>query len=234
MNLYYTPPNYILGDILRIEGQEMIHAVKVMRQKTGDMLDVTDGTGYRYKSEITHIGKREIEARITERFLPDAETPELILVMGIIKKKDRLEFAIEKAVELGVSKIALFDGDHTEKKGVRIDRLETIAISAMKQSLRTYLPGIVHYKSLDKCLSDFNDAKILIADEVADKQSGIQLDDGNSIILIVIGPEGGFSEKERALWNKYPVERITLGTHRLRAETAAISACALIKDKLRA
>lgn len=234
MNLYYTSPKSILGDILRIEGQEMIHAVKVMRHKTGDKLDVTDGTGYIYRSEITHIGKREIEARIIERVLIQPESPELILVMGIIKKKDRLEFAIEKAVELGVSGIALFDGDHTEKKGVRIDRLETIAISAMKQSLRTNLPEIVHYKSLDQCLSGFNDAKILIADEVADKQSGIKLADGNSRILIVIGPEGGFSERERELWNKYPVQRISLGTHRLRAETAAITACALIKEKLRA
>lgn len=212
----------------------MIHAVKVMRHKTGDKLDVTDGTGYIYRSEITHIGKREIEARITERILIEPESPELILVMGIIKKKDRLEFAIEKAVELGVSKIALFDGDHTEKKGVRIDRLETIAISAMKQSLRTYLPELVHFKSLDQCLTEYKAAKILIADEIAGKQSGIEIADGNSRILVVIGPEGGFSERERELWNKYPVLRITLGAHRLRAETATITACALIKEKLRA
>ena len=234
MNLYYTPPESIQGDILRIDGQEMIHAVKVMRHKTGDKLDVTDGTGYRYLAEITHTGKREIEAIIKERVFLEPETPELILVMGIIKKKDRLEFAVEKATELGVSKIVLFDGDHTEKKGLRTDRLATIAISAMKQSLRTHLPEIRHYKSLDLCLAEFNDAKILIADEVADKESGIRLASDVNRVIVVIGPEGGVSDKERELWNKYPVERISLGTYRLRAETAAITACALVKEKLRA
>jgi 16S rRNA (uracil1498-N3)-methyltransferase len=96
------------------------------------------------------------------------------------------------------------------------------------------LPEISHYKSLDLCLAEFKDAKIVIADEVADKESVLSIAEEVKRVLVVIGPEGGFSNKERELWNKYPVQRISLGIHRLRAETAAITACALIKDKLRA
>ena len=146
--------------------------------------------------------------------------------MGIIKKRDRLEFAVEKAIELGASRVCLFRSEHTIKQNVRMDRLESLAISAMKQSLQSHLCNVDLFYSLDEMLDTLQADNLLIAHEKVDYSDGEinfdRVEDAQKNLLLV-GPEGGFSSEEiDALVNRGG-DLISLGRNRLRAETAAVT-----------
>jgi len=224
MNIYYAPPSQIRNGFAELRGQEATHASKVMRAREGDMLTVVDGEGGRYEGPIKMISDGVIQIEITDSEQQPELSPQLVLGMGIIKKRDRLEFAVEKSVELGASAIALFRSERTIKENVRIDRLESIAISAMKQSLRAWLPPISLYHSLDELLDDHPDAEYLAAHEkvdVGDKRYNLQ-EINNEKLLLLVGPEGGFSTDEIAKFQEQDAQLISLGSNRLRTETAAV------------
>lgn len=129
MNLFYTEPSDVIGDQLRLTGQEARHALKALRMRSGDTLYATDGKGNRYKGTVVSTNKDMLTARVEETTQFALPEPELTLAMGIIKKRDRLEFAAEKAVELGVTRILFFRAEHSEKTNIRLDRLENITLS---------------------------------------------------------------------------------------------------------
>jgi 16S rRNA (uracil1498-N3)-methyltransferase len=215
----------IYNGVIELTEQEARHASKVMRAREGDLLTVVDGRGGWYEGIIRRITKKTIQVEIQKsRRIPPSD-PTLILGMGIIKKRDRLEFAVEKAVELGVSEIMLFRSEHTIKENVRMDRLESIAISAMKQSLRAWLPQISMYHSLEGLIQRTDDAQLLMAHEkVEPAKNNIslkQLDEDR--LLLLVGPEGGFSEDEVAFAKSQGAQLVSLGSYRLRAETAAVA-----------
>jgi 16S rRNA (uracil1498-N3)-methyltransferase len=223
MNIYYAPPSQIHGTVAELYEQEARHASKVMRAREGDSLVIVDGKGGRYEGPIQRITQEtvQIEVQETQRF-PKPQ-PELILGMGIIKKRDRLEFAVEKAVELGASRIALFRSQRTIKENVRMDRLESITLSAMKQSLRTWLPEISCYNSMEEVISYFPDAQCLLAHEKVESGNEGLLNNPQSSRLLLIGPEGGFTEQEVGVGREAGAKLISLGDYRLRAETSAIA-----------
>lgn len=222
MNIFYAPPSQLSNDIIELIGQEAIHASKVMRAREGDELVIVDGQGGRYEGPIRRITDKSVQVGISQVEKIDRSNPQLILGMGIIKKRDRLEFAVEKAVELGVSQIALFRSERTVKENVRMDRLESIAISAMKQSLRAWLPEITLFRSVDALLDSFPRAVCLVADETVDKDNQkINFNDIDAKkILLLVGPEGGFSPEEIKMARSKGAEVVSLGTNRLRTETA--------------
>lgn len=223
MNLFYTEPKEVSAGYFRLLGQEARHASKVLRIREGDEVYATDGKGSLLKGEVENIGKDAITAFITGTEQKSRSEPELVLAMGIIKKRDRLEFAVEKAVELGVSEIILFNSDHTEKTKVRMDRLENITLSAMKQSLRLWLPQVAISDSLDDVLQEHPNDKKLMAHEKVKKSEWNPEPAGSSKIVLFIGPEGGFSEREVNLAEENDADLVSLGDHRLRAETAAVA-----------
>jgi len=150
------------------------------------------------------------------------------LGLGIIKHRQRLEFAIEKAIELGATDIVLFKSRYTEKDNVRTDRIENIMISAMKQSMHAMLPVLTIAQSLEEAISNYPQSRIIIAHEKHDGKPGIM----NEIkeekeVLALIGPEGGFSEEEVNMVREKGGEVVSLGRYRLRAETAAIAILSL-------
>lgn len=209
---------------MELIGQEAIHASKVLRAREGDALVVVDGKGGRYQGSIRRITKESLQVGVDDKQKIPAPDPLLMLGMGIIKKRDRLEFAVEKAVELGVSRICLFRSERTVKENVRMDRLESTAISAMKQSLRAWLPEISVYDSFEEMLNSFRDTTILIAHEKADqdlKPFSNQFGDGK--LFLLIGPEGGFSDREIEKATELGARVISLGSNRLRTETAAVA-----------
>lgn len=225
MDLFYAPPAQINGDRIELTGREARHAFKVLRYQKGDRIRITDGAGTRYCGTVEDITGKRAVVGIEHRKHEPTVTPEYWLAMGIIKKRDRLEFAVEKAVELGVRKILLFRSDHTIKKNVRIDRLETVALSAMKQSLRCHLPEIHWFESFKQLLNEHATIPKLIAHE---KKGGAADRLENSFsstrkLMLLVGPEGGFSEEEvdRAVDSGGKV--VSLGEYRLRSETAAIA-----------
>lgn len=222
MNLFYAQPSGIQGNSIVIEGQESIHISKVLRHSEGDEILVTDGNGNEYKCKISNVKKRSVYLEVLSSQSYSKSDPQITLCMGIIKKRDRLEFAVEKAVELGVSKIVLFEGEHSQKGNVREDRLVSTAISAMKQSLRFYLPKVIVEQSIYDAISkNAQNSTLILADETVEKSNPEEKTQSGNYFVIV-GPEGGFSSNEREIIQKFEPEYYSLGEKRLRAETAAI------------
>lgn len=222
MNVFYVEPKHVFGNQFELTGQEARHAIKVMRVRVGDEIHATNGNGKRFSGTVQAAGKDSVKAvinQIEEIPLPDTE---VVLAMGIIKKRDRLEFAVEKAVELGASKMVLFNSDHAIKTNVRMDRLQHIAQSAMKQSLRVWLPEVVVLNSLDEVLEEFSGHTKLMAHEKTNTGHRIP-NIKHERILLMAGPEGGFSDREVELATDSGAVLASLGEYRLRAETAAIA-----------
>lgn len=222
MNQFYTPPENISGTELIITDNEAKHAARVLRKREGEEIFVTDGCGNRFTARIEHIDKRNIRATIIDKVSFSADPFNTELCMGLIRKRDRLEFAAEKATELGITKLTFFHADHTEPFNVRVDRLEATVMSAMKQSLRAFLPEITICNSLDEVLSrDMSGTIILQADP--DGEDHISVHSEETLrLLMVVGPEGGLSEREMSLLKEQNLAKVSLGDYRLRAETAAI------------
>lgn len=225
MNIYYAPPSQVHSNIAELVDQEARHAAKVMRAREGDNLVVVDGEGRRYEGPIRRITDTSVQVEITKVEKIDPPDPELILGMGIIKKRDRLEFAVEKAVELGASKILLFRSERTVKENVRMDRLESIAISAMKQSLRAWLPDITLFRSVEILIDSFPEAMCLAAHEkIEDREQEVKLEEiDKGKLLLLVGPEGGFSPTEIEMVKERGGHLVSLGSNRLRTETAALA-----------
>lgn len=224
MNIYYAPPSQITNGLAELTGQEATHATKVMRAREGDSLSIVDGKGGYYEGPIRRITNKSVQIEIEKRQQRPKPEPSLVLGMGIIKKRDRLEFAVEKAVELGARRICLFRSDHTIKENVRMDRLESIVLSAMKQSLRAWLPEVSLYRSFGDLLDAFPEASLLAAHEkVEADQHNMDFNlQGDGQLLLLVGPEGGFSDFEVEEVKARDGKLVSLGSHRLRTETAAV------------
>jgi 16S rRNA (uracil1498-N3)-methyltransferase len=231
MNIFYAQPDQINGQIIEITGSEAHHISRVLRYDINDELLVVDGIGHKYKGQITAISKKSVCVQILDKeTLLDinGHSQRLILGLGIIKNRQRLEFAIEKAIELGVAEIVLFNSRYSEKSNIRKERIEKIMISAMKQSMHAVLPVLRVENSLEDVLTKNGDYKMLIAHEKYDGSTGISADiKKEKNILLLVGPEGGFSEEEVETVKKKGGELISLGPYRLRAETAALAFLAL-------
>lgn len=222
MNLFYADSKDIQNQSLVVRGQEAQHIAKVLRHSVGDTVFVTDGKGKCYTCQIRDFKKTTVFLDIIEIKEEPLGKPEVTLCMGVLKKRDRLEFAIEKAVELGVSKVILFKGEHSQKGNVREDRLESTAIAAMKQSLRFHLPEIVVEDSLENAVLSYSGtSRVIIADETID-DSAPNFKQNQRDYFLIVGPEGGFSENERDFLSTIQADYYSLGKKRLRTETAAI------------
>lgn len=220
-NLFYTEPASIVNGFLELKGQEAKHASKVMRFRKGDILHASDGLGNIYSSEVTEINKNKITGQIKETIHEDVPKFKKVVAFGAIKKRDRLEFAVEKAVELGAWEICIFHADHSERSRINKERLQTIALSAFKQSKRFWLPKVVFIDSLDEVMDHYEDHKPIMAYMQAEAEDPKDLNASKNLFLI--GPEGGFSEREVKIAKHKKSQLITLGRHRLRAETAVMA-----------
>ncbi|MFH5831249.1 RsmE family RNA methyltransferase [Halalkalibaculum sp. DA384] len=226
MNIFYAPPDQIEGDQIELTQQEARHAARVLRYREGDTITVVDGEGGWYEGIVCRILRNTALIEITNRNRREQRNPSLVMAMGIIKKRDRLEFAVEKAVELGVGEIVLFRSEHTVKENVRVDRLRSTAVSAMKQSLRACLPSISVYPSVREVIGKYSDSSpMLVARGAKDTSPGVpgEFKKMEKEIVLFVGPEGGFSQEEIALFKANGARIVSLGSHRLRTETAVVA-----------
>lgn len=206
--------------------EESKHIVKVMRKKQGDILFVTNGLGFIFKTEIIIAMDTKCSVKIVSSEKSEPLKYHLHLAVAPTKMNDRYEWFLEKATEMGISEITPIICDHSERKFIKTDRFDKIIQSAMKQSLQYYLPKLNAPISFKDFMKIKNEGLNLIAHcEESEKKSLKDVLKPNENITILIGPEGDFSDKEIkiALENNYiPV---SLGNTRLRTETAAIVAC---------
>lgn len=223
MNIFYTPPEQIFQDRLQLRGQEAQHASKTLRYRQGDDITVVDGQGGWYEGTISRADGQRVDVQIKSKEQREPQSPYTAVGIGIIKKKDRLEFAVEKATELGAAEIAVFRGAQSVKQNVRVDRLESTVRSAMKQSLRAWLPEVNVFRSLQGLVECYSNTKIWLAHQSSSTSLNIAEQPANSTHLLLTGPEGDFSDEELQLLRDQQATFISLGNHRLRTETAAVT-----------
>jgi 16S rRNA (uracil1498-N3)-methyltransferase len=224
LNVFYVPSDHVVGDQIRLPEDEARHATQVLRIKPGEIVWVTDGCGNRYESHVLSIGKRSLELKIINRHFSPRE-PLPVLAVGMIKSRERLEWLIEKSVELGVSKLILMQTERSERTHVREDRLRAIQVSAMKQCLTSWLPELVTGVSFEAVLDEGKLAHqpVYIAHEKASSESKMLHTETSAAPLLLVGPEGGFSDREVQLALDAGATMVSLGPRRLRAETAALA-----------
>lgn len=227
MQLFYHPEISAHDAQIVFPKEESRHIVKVLRKKEGDLLNVTNGKGYLFKTEILSISPQQCLAKVLE---VEAEAPPpyyLHLAVAPTKMNDRYEWFLEKATEIGVREITPVICDHSERKVVKLERYERVVQSAMKQSLHLSIPKLNESSVLKFFLSSEFPGKRYIAhcEEAKDKTTlKSQLKAGERS-TILIGPEGDFSSIEIETALKHGWIPVSLGTSRLRTETAAIVAC---------
>ncbi len=209
------------------------HAVQVLRMKPGALLNLFDGQGLEYQAQLEQVGKRQATVSLKQQIDTDNESPLDILLMQGISRGERMDYAIQKAVELGVKRImpvvtercnVQLSGDRAEK---RINHWQGVIISACEQSGRSYLPELLPITSIDAALENVNDACKLVLDPEAIK-SFSSVKKAQQIALL-IGPEGGLSETEVQRANDVGFTGITLGPRILRTETASAAALAMVQ-----
>ena len=209
--------------------EEAMHALRVLRLKSGDEMMLTDGEGNFYKAEITIAATRKCMFRLLET-LPQKALWQghLHLVVSPTKLMERMEWMIEKATEIGFDRISFINCDNSERRVVKIRRLEKIVVAAMKQSRKAWKPVVDEIVTFDEFLNHPNDGLKYIAhcyDEIpkSDFFDNLVAADKNANVTIMIGPEGDFSvsEVEKAMAAGY--ESVSLGESRLRTETAALA-----------
>lgn len=220
MNQFYAPPDQFAGNLVILGEDEARHIIKVLRYKEGDELIITDGVGNRYQTVIEKLTKRNLHCKIlsTEKGSPQ---PKRVLVLGYIRQRQRLEWAIEKCTETGITDFVICHTFHSEPGKVKLERLNQIAVAAMKQSGRVYLPEVHSAKNLKVALEMTQDLHRIVAHEKVDEQQRVS-DSIDKDLSLWVGPEGGFSEDEISELLKEDAELISLGSYRLRAETAAV------------
>ena len=221
---------------LTLVGDEAKHAVRSLRMKEGELLIATDLQGVCYRSEITSISKHskddwEARCSIIEKIPNNNESPKhLHLVIGILQQTSKFEEVLEKCTELGVKEFTPLISSRSEKEDFNIERCERILRSATKQVSRSKNPVLNEKGSLEDILSRLrqNGYQIVIFHEQPDIQDPFTT---SSISLIptalLIGPEGGFTNEEITLAKSFGAKVLSLGSRRLRAETAAIAASAI-------
>jgi 16S rRNA (uracil1498-N3)-methyltransferase len=177
------------------------------------------------RTEIIELKKDKGTFRLIEEMKSWDHPSALHIAMAPTKNMDRMEWFLEKAVEMGLGQLSLIQTKRSERSKVRMDRLERIAISAMKQSLRTFLPRLEPIQELNAILSGATEAKRFIAHcNEGEKSDEIPVQE---LTIILIGPEGDFTEEEVSAAERSGFEALTLGEARLRTETAALKAVAL-------
>lgn len=223
IELFYSSPENISGETISLTGNEFKHAVKVMRSKIGDTIYITNGYGLIFKTEILSIEKDNLSAKIVETIKTENRFENIFFCIPKLKNPDRFKFAIEKCVELGVTNFITFESKRTIAKGTNIKRWEKIALAAMKQSLRAYLPKIQLVNDLSN-IAELNGEKIIL-EQKAENNFKFNNDRGIKYYF-VFGPEGGLTEDEIQL---FEFEEIyTLSGNRLRSETAIIKVASLL------
>ena len=206
------------------------HVVQVLRMKSGEVLRITNGNGQLLTAEIAKDHKKNCEAKIIESKFIENSTRNISIAISLLKNTSRFEWFLEKATEIGIREIIPMICERTEKQHFRYDRMKNICISAMLQSQQVWLPKLRDPIKFTTLFNDLPYQQKLIA-HCTDKEkttlSSI-IDHGVGSTLILIGPEGDFTNEEIGIADKNDFRSVSLGETRLRAETAGVVAAAVL------
>ena len=231
MHLFYTPD--ITPDTYTLNEEESKHAIRVLRLAVGDAIVLIDGKGGLYNATIIDDQPKRCMVKITDAKKETGKRSwQLHIAIAPTKSNDRTEWFVEKAVEIGIDGISLLDCTNSERSVVKTERLQKVAISAIKQSMKAYLPAldeIVDFKKFISGSVEFKGQKFIAHCNNRDALPHLKtLYSVQQNALILIGPEGDFTPAEVKLALDNGFKEISLGTSRLRTETAALYACTTI------
>ncbi|MCM1177002.1 MAG: 16S rRNA (uracil(1498)-N(3))-methyltransferase [Clostridium sp.] len=249
MEIFYSRD--IDGSICRLDAEESAHCIKVLRHRSGDMINVIDGNGTLHRCTITDDSPKGAMAEIAESIPGWGSHPyHLTLAVSPTKNSDRYEWFAEKACEVGVDRICPVIGQHSERKVFKTSRVEKILVSATKQSLKSAIPEICEpvgvkdfimqygnqhidtgsrtddgkLRLIAYCFEDDTHRRTSIMEAINAYRKSIGTGGSFPEVTVMIGPEGDFSVEEADLAMKYGFIPVHLGPSRLRTETAAVTA----------
>lgn len=228
MQLFYIPN--ISGNEVILDETESKHVVRVLRLTERTTIELVDGKGGYYTAEITDANPKKCRLAVTNA-QKDFGNKNFWLHMAVAPTKniDRFEWFLEKATEIGVDEITPLLCEHSERKVIKPERLEKILVSAMKQSLKAYLPRLNELTSFKDFVTKANHQNKFIAHCYEGNKSHLKdLIGVHSNTLVLIGPEGDFSPEEVELAITKGFTAVSLGNARLRTETAGVVACHIV------
>ena len=232
LRFYYAGPYHWDGEFVLPESV-FRHAIQVLRLKAGAVIQLFDGKGHEYSAELTQVAKREALAKLTGEITNQSESPLKVTLLQGISRGERMDFAIQKAVELGVQQIVpvitercnvQLGGDRAEK---RLAHWQGVLISACEQSGRAVLPELTAIMDLETALVAYDADCKLVLDPLA--QQHFKALSKPSSVALLIGPEGGLSDNEIKAACQSSFTAIQFGPRILRTETASAAALAIVQ-----
>ncbi len=226
---YFYCENIELYQDIQLSEEESKHLCLVLRKKVGDAVLVINGHGSRYFASIKVIHPKASIVQLNEVETEERHNPiEITLAVSLTKSSDRFEWFVEKAVELGVSKIIPMTTERTLKTKLSEQRLEKILLAALKQSGRVWKPFLAPVTSFNEVIESSKETSKFIAFCEGDNRGNLFQSSIRGSSILLIGPEGDFSEKEVSKSIKFGYQPISLGKTRLRVETAALLGLTLL------
>ena len=242
MHKFFIKKENLFDDKLHITGDDVTHIYKVLRLNKGDIIIVSNGEGREYTSRIIEISKQAVVCEIIEEFENLSEPPVKITLFQGLPKAQKMEFIIQKGVEIGVCRIQPVITQRvvvkTEGKDIsnKLERWRRISEEASKQSNRGVIPEILEPIYFDRAIEEIKNFDLAIVPYEKENGNGLKrllMENSNAkSIGVIIGPEGGFDESEIDICMEKGVIPVTLGPRILRTETAGIAVSSLILDEL--
>ncbi len=248
MTRIFLPPEQLTSDEIVIDGSNARHLALVMRVKAGDSFEVLDGEGYTYQCTVKKTHKKEIIAQVIEKKLFSVESPVVITLAQGMARGEKMDLIIQKSIELGVHRIIPVVTERSQLRNThKLERWRKIAISASQQSGRSRIPEILEPIPLTELCNSVNppsspfaeDGKgemlpLILSESCREQHLKhiLQTDTDIKQITLLIGPEGGFSQKEINNAVDKGFSEVSLGPRILRTETAPIAAISIIQYEL--
>ena len=227
MEVYFCKD--LSDEFVVLDPEDHKHVSRVLRMKEGDKLLLTNGKGMKATAEIIESSKTNTKLKVQETEQVPRSTPLLTMAIAPVKKPAKVELILEKLIELGADKLIWLNSSRAERVKLNMDRLNKIAISAIKQSRQYWLPEIIQMDHSELLSASSTYSNRYIAHCIEDMErsylSGPVLED----TILLIGPEGDFTREEVAQAYEAGFQGVELSKNRLRTETAAIAACQTLK-----
>jgi 16S rRNA (uracil1498-N3)-methyltransferase len=218
-DLHPDRPTYTLSE------EESKHAVRVLRLAPGAPVLLVDGRGTLARTTIQDANPKRCTLAIASHELVPPRVTYTHVAVAPTKNLDRMEWLVEKAVEVGIERLSFLRCARSERRDLKLERLEKIAVSALKQSGQAYLPQLDELTDFDKFITEIDPSATFIAHlEAGERTALAQVVGAAPRCCVLIGPEGDFSPSEIELALSRGVRPVTLGASRLRTETAALAA----------
>lgn len=231
-HVFYVEPSGISGTQVALPEGEAHHASRVLRLEPGDVVRVVDGEGHLYRVRLDAISRKGAVGMVVETLeSPRAPEVRVTLAVGLLKHAGRYETMLEKVTELGVSRIVPLVTERCERGDVKEARSHGVLVAAMKQSGSARLPLLETSTPLDRFLGETIEGTRIVCHETGEDRTpmvDLLRVARSTAVTILVGPEGGFSDGELAHIRSVGYTPASLGPTRLRTETAAITAAALV------